>query len=77
MEPFHLPSRADMAEDDVERQSEKLAPAKRSVHVVFYIAYVIIRVVVAEIEMDIHPHHLHHLHPHPYVFILPIHSDLC
>ncbi|KAL2157207.1 hypothetical protein VTH06DRAFT_6343 [Thermothelomyces fergusii] len=27
-----------MAEDDVERQSEKLAPAERSVHVVFYIA---------------------------------------
>jgi hypothetical protein len=29
-----------MAEDDVERQVEKLRPAERSVHAIFYIAYV-------------------------------------
>jgi hypothetical protein len=42
--PERTPSRAthrtDMAEDDVERQVEKPRPAERSVHAIFYIAYV-------------------------------------
>ena len=39
-EPVRLQSLADMAEDDVERQLEKPPPVERSIHAVFYIAYV-------------------------------------